>query len=276
MPGRSPRGLLALSVFALCFAAALADSSAVAHGAKKTPPEAWHHGETGDLAADLEAIRKTEHRLRYLVVAGHRKREMALTFDDGPSPYTSKLLRVLRKMKVPATFFQIGSQINSFARVEKSLINDPDVYLADHTQHHPDLTLLSYQGQYGEIADTARTQLRHGAPWPHLMRPPYGAFDGTTLRVAHNLHMLTVLWTIDPRDWSLPGTSAIVDRVVGAAEPGAIALMHDGGGDRSETVAAVPTIVHRLRAAHYRLVTVPRLLRDDPPSTNQPPRSGAD
>jgi peptidoglycan/xylan/chitin deacetylase (PgdA/CDA1 family) len=200
---------------------------------------------------------------------------MALTFDDGPSPYTSRLLRVLRKMKVPATFFQIGSQIHSFGRVEKSLIADADVVLGDHTQHHPELTLLSYQGQFAEIDDAARTQLRHGAAWPHLFRPPYGAFDGTTLRVAHRLNMLTVMWTIDPRDWELPGVGAIVDRVVGGAQPGAIALMHDGGGDRSQTVAAVPSIVRHLRAAHYTLVTVPRLLRDNPPSRHQQPSAGA-
>jgi peptidoglycan/xylan/chitin deacetylase (PgdA/CDA1 family) len=74
-----------------------------------------------------------------------------------------------------------------------------------------------------------------------------------------------VLWSVDSKDYERPGVQRIVDGVVAAARPGAIVLMHDGGGDRTQTIAAIPKIVRRLRAKHYRLVTVPQLLRDDPP-----------
>jgi peptidoglycan/xylan/chitin deacetylase (PgdA/CDA1 family) len=82
-----------------------------------------------------------------------------------------------------------------------------------------------------------------------------------------------VLWSIDSKDYERPGAEQIADRVVAAARPGAIVLMHDGGGDRTQTIAAIPKIVRGLRAKHYRLVTVPQLLRDDPPPVApQPPQ----
>ena len=74
-----------------------------------------------------------------------------------------------------------------------------------------------------------------------------------------------VLWSVDSKDYERPGAEQIADGVVAAARPGSIVLMHDGGGDRTQTVAAIPKIVKRLRAKHYRFVTVPELLRDDPP-----------
>jgi peptidoglycan/xylan/chitin deacetylase (PgdA/CDA1 family) len=83
--------------------------------------------------------------------------------------------------------------------------------------------------------------------------------------------MLMVLWSVNPEDYYRPGTQAIVARVLAAVRPGSIVLMHDGGGDRTQTVAAVPKIVRMLRRRHYKLVTIPRLLRDDPPPRGQGP-----
>jgi peptidoglycan/xylan/chitin deacetylase (PgdA/CDA1 family) len=83
--------------------------------------------------------------------------------------------------------------------------------------------------------------------------------------------MLMVLWSVNPEDYYRPGRKRIVKRVVDAVRPGAIVLLHDGGGNRSQTVAAVPHIVRRLRARGYRFVTIPRLLADDPPPRNQGP-----
>ena len=82
--------------------------------------------------------------------------------------------------------------------------------------------------------------------------------------------MLMVLWSVDSQDYRQPGARAIVRRVLNGAHPGAIVLMHDAGGARSQTVAALPEIVRKLRHRGYRLVTVPQLLRDDPPPRGQP------
>jgi peptidoglycan/xylan/chitin deacetylase (PgdA/CDA1 family) len=82
--------------------------------------------------------------------------------------------------------------------------------------------------------------------------------------------MTMVLWSVDSKDYERPGVDAIVNRVLSDVEPGAIVLMHDAGGDRSQTIEALPRIVLGLRRRHYRLVSVPRLLRDAPPPTAQP------
>jgi peptidoglycan/xylan/chitin deacetylase (PgdA/CDA1 family) len=103
------------------------------------------------------------------------------------------------------------------------------------------------------------------------MRPPYGSLDATTLDVLKAQRMLMVLWSVDTSDYARPGVSRIIYTAVSGAQPGAIILMHDGGGDRSETVAALPRIITRLRQRGFRLVTISQLLADDPPPKNQPP-----
>jgi peptidoglycan/xylan/chitin deacetylase (PgdA/CDA1 family) len=95
---------------------------------------------------------------------------------------------------------------------------------------------------------------------PCLFRPPGGAFNSRVVSDARRLGMTTVIWDVDPADWSRPGTSAIYSRVVSATRPGSIVIMHDGGGDRSQTVAALPRIIRTLRHRGYSFVTVTKLL----------------
>ena len=108
-----------------------------------------------------------------------------------------------------------------------------------------------------------------GGPFPRLWRPPYGSYNATTLQILKRLRMLMVLWTVDSEDYRRPGVPTIVDRVLAGARPGAIILMHDGGGDRSETIAALPAIVKGLRDRGLRPVTIPQLMLDDPPPPGQ-------
>jgi peptidoglycan-N-acetylglucosamine deacetylase len=189
-----------------------------------------------------------------------RRREVALTFDDGPSPYTRRVVRMLRRLRAAGTFFPIGLQ----------LPRDPGAIAAelragfpvgDHTVNHRPLAPLAGPAQRREIHGQARRLHRLGAPWPRLFRPPYGSYDRTTLGITRSLGMVLVLWTVDSRDYLRPGRKAIVRTVVSGARPGAIILMHDGGGDRSQTIAALPGIVRRLRQRGYRFVTLPQLLR---------------
>ena len=142
--------------------------------------------------------------------------------------------------------------------------------LAVVTLDHPPLNLFSRARQYAQIHDDA-LRIRHlGAPFPRLFRPPYGLYDGRTLSVLRRLKMLMVMWSVDPRDWVRPGTQAIVRRVLRAARPGTIVELHDGGGDRSQTAAALPAIITALRRRQYQLVTVPELLAGAPPPHHQP------
>ncbi len=208
-------------------------------------------------------------RYTYWVDSGRpRRREVALTFDDGPSPWTPKLVRALGSVHAPATFFPIGYAIQRYPRYLE-LERRRGFTIGDHTMNHPELTTLSGPQQIPEIDGQARLLRRAGIPYPRLFRPPYGVFDKNTLGLLQERRMLMVLWSVNPEDYYRPGRKGIVHRVLEAVRPGAIVLMHDGGGDRSETVAAVPRIVRKLRRRGYRVVSVPQLLADDPPPRNQ-------
>jgi peptidoglycan/xylan/chitin deacetylase (PgdA/CDA1 family) len=212
--------------------------------------------------------------LRYtgsVSAGGRQQREVALTFDDGPSPYTPAVIAVLRRLHVPATFFQTGTSIANFpraARAELAL----GLSIGDHTETHPFLASLAPRAQRAEIIADAHRIHAYGAPYPRLFRPPYESFDPATVGLVRAAHMLMVLWSVDTRDFSRPGVGQIVATAVSGAGPGAIILMHDGGGPRDQTVAALPRVIAILRARRYRLVTVGRLLLDDPPP---PPRRAA-
>jgi peptidoglycan/xylan/chitin deacetylase (PgdA/CDA1 family) len=206
----------------------------------------------------------------YVKLAGHARRDVALTFDDGPSPYTPHLLAVLRRMHAVATFFVIGREARAyphFVADEARAGNE----VGDHTEDHPPLDELSASAQTAQITDAAQAIHQAGAPYPVLMRPPYGAFNDTTLQILRDQRMLMVLWSADTSDYERPGRAKIVYTGISGGQAGAIILMHDGGGDRSETVAALPRIITRLRQRGFKLVTVSHLLGDDPPPRDQPP-----
>ncbi len=199
---------------------------------------------------------------------GDRGRDIALTFDDGPGPYTPGVLEVLERMHVHATFFEIGKMLQYFSASTVRELRDGDV-IGDHTETHPEMALLSAHDQHEELFEQiARIELL-GGPRPVLFRPPYGSYDATTMRELHALHLLMVLWSDDTEDYLQPGVPAIVERALAGAHPGAIILMHDAGGTRTQTIAALPTIIGDLRARGFRLVTVPQLLSEDPPPPGQ-------
>ncbi len=198
-----------------------------------------------------------------------RKPEVALTFDDGPGPYTPAVLSVLERYGVHATFFIIGRMLQYFGESAKREVRDGDV-LGDHTETHPPMAQLPAHEQYEELFEQAARVELQGAPRPDLFRPPYGSFNATTMAQLQRLHMLMVLWSVDTDDYQQPGVAAIVHTALAGARPGAIILMHDAGGTRTETVEALPIIIRELRAKGLKPVTVPQLLADDPPAPGQP------
>ncbi|MGN6373081.1 MAG: polysaccharide deacetylase family protein [Solirubrobacteraceae bacterium] len=203
-----------------------------------------------------------------VVSGGEQRKEVALTFDDGPGPYTKRLVETLDRLHVHATFFTVGSQEQYFATGTAAALASGDA-VEDHSETHPMMASLSAHDQYEQLFEPmARIEIAGGTR-PRLFRPPYGSFDATTFRELRRLHMLMVLWSVDTGDYARPGVEAIVQRALAGAKPGAIILMHDAGGDRSETIAALPAIVSGLRERHLYPVTVPRLLLDDPPPHDQ-------
>jgi peptidoglycan/xylan/chitin deacetylase (PgdA/CDA1 family) len=200
---------------------------------------------------------------------GARGNELALTFDDGPGPYTQQLVATLDRLHVRATFFAIGDQEQYFSAGTIAEVKSADV-VGDHTETHPMMAALSPHEQYEELFDQMAQIEVIGARRPRLFRPPYGSFDATTFKELHHLHLLMILWSVDTSDYTLPGVSAIVHTALAGAKPGAIILMHDGGGNRAETIAALPAIVRGLRKRGLHPVTVPQLLEDDPPPHGLP------
>jgi peptidoglycan/xylan/chitin deacetylase (PgdA/CDA1 family) len=200
---------------------------------------------------------------------GSHGNEVALTFDDGPGPYTQQLVATLDRLHVHATFFAIGQQEQYFSAGTIAEIKSGDV-IGNHTETHPMMASLSSHDQYEELFDQMAQIEVLGGPRPRLFRPPYGSFNATTFKELHHLRLLMVLWSIDTSDYTLPGVATIVHSALSGAKPGAIILMHDGGGNRSETIAALPAIVNGLRKRGLRPVTVPQLLMDDPPPHGLP------
>ena len=206
----------------------------------------------------------------YIESGTRRKREVALTFDDGPSPWTPKLVKVLRRQNVPATFFPVGYAMKEYGH-HLRLLRDGGFPVGDHTMNHRQMGQLPIDVQTSEIDLQAGLLQGAGFGYPRLFRPPYGSLNPDTRLLLHERRMLMVLWSVNPQDYFRPGVKAIVSRVMAAVKPGSIVLLHDGGGDRSQTLAALPRIVRKLRARGFRLVTVPQLLADDPPPRLQGP-----
>jgi peptidoglycan/xylan/chitin deacetylase (PgdA/CDA1 family) len=224
---------------------------------------------TASTIAEQRAVNSVLAYTPAVTSGGSKGNQVALTFDDGPGPYTQQLVATLNRLHVHATFFAIGDQERYFSEGTIAELKSGDV-VGDHTETHPMMATLSAHDQYEELFEQiARIELL-GGPRPRLFRPPYGSFDATTFKALHRLHLLMVLWSVDTSDYTLPGVSAIVRTALAGAKPGAIILMHDGGGNRKETIAALPGIVRGLRKRGLQPVTVPQLLEDDPPPHGLP------
>lgn len=185
---------------------------------------------------------------------------VALTFDDGPWPGSTKaILKVLKKYGVKATFFEIGQQARRMPALSRA-VADAGMELGNHSETHP-LTFghLPASAVASQIKVAENNIFKASGQKPKFLRPPGGFTNPAMYPVLSKLNMGWILWDVDTDDWKRPGSGAIVSRVMRHVRPGAVVLMHDGGGDRSQTVKALPTIIKNLKAAGYSFVTVDEL-----------------
>lgn len=196
---------------------------------------------------------------------GTKKKMVALTFDDGPGPYTAgSILHVLRKRHARATFFLVGRRIQDYPAVPKQEAELGAV--GDHTWNHASLTDLDENAMKSEVEDT-QTAIAQSTQSPvTLFRPPYGARDPAVDHEVSSLGMVEVMWSLDSLDYEGGNWKALVRRVTEEVHPGSIVLMHD---IHPNTISAVWKLVPALHHLGYRLVTVPELLALDPPTDGQ-------
>jgi len=184
--------------------------------------------------------------------------DVALTFDDGPDPnWTPQVLELLRRYQVRATFCLIGVNVVAFPQLVRDIVADGHT-LCNHSWDHN--MRLGFLPREAIRADLARTNeaIMAAAPGSRVSyyRQPGGNWASPVVAVARELGMTSLHWTVDPQDWRKPGAGSISGTVCAGTTAGAIVLMHDGGGDRRGTVAALRTILPNL-VRRFRLTPLP-------------------
>lgn len=183
--------------------------------------------------------------------------EIHLTFDDGPSPHaTSAILDLLAEHDATAVFFPIGSQVGEQAALMQRAVAEGHL-IGNHTWNHDPLPGLS-RAQFDETIGRAQVAIAQATGvTPTCLRPPGGAIDDVARSHAAAAGLSVEMWTVDPRDWQQPGAAVIEEVVLAAAEPGSVVLLHDGGGDRTQTVEALGGLLDELADRGYRFTALP-------------------
>lgn len=234
-------------------------------GARAQPPAAAVERASASAARERAALRRLAALGRPVFCGGSRP-YAALTFDDGPGPYTPLALKILRRAHVPATFFLVGRNVEPYAHLVRREHRRGDA-LGNHSWTHPYLPSLSAPAMEAQLADTQRAVAEAGHTPVAMFRPPYGAHDAAIDASARRLGMVQVLWSVDSGDSQGADYAAIARNVLRGLRPGSIVLLHE---NRGQTIRALKFhILPALRRRHLKLVTVPQLLALNPPSARQ-------
>lgn len=192
-------------------------------------------------------------------------KQIALTFDDGPNdPHTLHLLDILAKHNVPATFFMIGRYVNKRPDIALEVSRHGHV-VGNHTFTHPFLALEALGNVKHELVKCRDALTSAIGEHSNLFRPPWGARRPGVFRLARQLGLEPVMWSVTGYDWSAPSAAYIEKKVTARVRGGDVILLHDGGHkafgtDRSNTVKAVDALVTRYTSEGYELVTVPAMM----------------
>ena len=235
----------------------------VSQWGKAGKKKVWH-GKTSGETVDKEVVQEaTDMKIASLTPKpSDGGKYIALTFDDGPSSYTQQILDILAQKGVHATFFNLGNQASGKPELSRAVL-DGGHELASHTNRHQDLPTLGRDDLRSEITSAFDTLEGASGKRLQMIRAPYGAFTDVEWARSADLISCNVLWNIDTLDWKRPGAAAITDMVLSHAFNGSIVLMHDGGGNRSQDVEALPDIIDKLKAQGYTFLTVSELMAKD-------------
>ncbi len=242
--------------------------------AEKEAPSPWQQAR-GRLEHESAIVDRTLRNALYVSRGNDARPNVALTFDDGPGSETPAILEILGRFDAKATFFSLGSAVGEHPQQNRAELLAGHA-IGNHTFDHPRLAGLPPEEQERQIDATTEALRKEGLKSARLFRPPFGSFDATTLELLRKRRQLMVLWSLDATDFGGSDSTGIAARVLDEIEPGSIVLMHDGGGDRSETVAALPAVLRGLEQRGLRAVTVPELLATNPPPRDQLPPTALD
>ncbi len=198
------------------------------------------------------------------LVQGANPRQLALTYDDGPNdPHTLRLLEVLAKHDVRATFFLVGRYVQQRPQIVRELVKAGHV-LGNHTFTHPNLIFCSELQTRIQLAECSRAIEDAAGLSPKLFRPPFGGRRPSTLRIAREMGLEPVMWSVTGWDWEAKPADYVEGKVTGQVKGGDIILLHDGGhrgmgADRGQTVIATDHLIARYKAAGYEFVTMPEM-----------------
>lgn len=187
---------------------------------------------------------------------------IALTFDDGPWPNTTnQILNVLKNHNVKATFFVVGRQVQVYPQIMKRIVAEGHT-VGNHTWNHQ-YHQFSPAAAAQEIDKTANLIYKLTGVKTNIFRPPGGYLNNGLVAYAQQKKYAVIMWSADSRDWRNQPPATLTARIVKEASAGGIVLLHDGGGNRSHTVQALPGLITQLKKHGYQLVTVPELLEMD-------------
>lgn len=180
---------------------------------------------------------------------------IALTIDDGPSPvYTPQVLELLARYRVTAAFSMIGENVRSYPGIARE-VADAGHVIVNHTWDHANLTRLNAAQVRAEIDGASGAIHSATGASPRMLRAPYGAWSRDVLEYCTGAGITPLDWSVDPHDWSRPGVAEIIGSILRTTRTGSIILEHDGGGNRSQTVAALKVVIPRLLEEGYRFRT---------------------
>lgn len=221
--------------------------------------------DTGETAEGkwVEELKDCIIRIKNIEPADGQKL-VALTFDDGPAyTYTDEYLRILSEHDAKATFFNLSENAEMLPELAQKVAASGN-QICSHTNQHLQLTTLDQQALLGEINTAHDILLTTAGVDTSIIRPPYGDFSQNCWLMSQGTISASILWNQDTLDWSLPGVDVIVQNALANMSSGSVILMHDGGGERSQDIQALPQIIESLQSSGYKLVTVSELLASDP------------
>ena len=250
---RSPHSLFLAAVAVALIAPSAVTSASPARALRAVP--------SAHPAAARPRCPKPAYGILRFAPGGPHTKTVALTFDDGPGRSTARIVTILRRFKVTATFFNIGENEAANPALVTEEAKDKFV-LGNHTWNHPNMSKLSASAQAAELDQTSNEQKSITGTVPCVFRPPYGHLNSTTLQLAQRRRLAVWKWSVDTQDWMAlgSGSSYWVKRIIRLAEQEGgkrshpVVLMHNQPSGNPATVAALPTIIRFFRSHGYQFV----------------------